>query len=134
MKIGTNRPSSGGLGLTGGIADVGSLYDALVALKNGQTDDSILDKYSEVRRKKWAEIIDPMSRANFRRVCLDEAESERNEFWNLCDRMEQDEELARQMAQVATLPQWVELRREVANICREPMFYEKTLGNTWPRS
>jgi len=90
---------SGGMGLTGGIADVGSLFDALVALKNGKADDSILDKYSDVRKKKWAEIIDPMSRANFRRVCLDEAESEREKFWALCHQMEKDDELARQMAQ-----------------------------------
>lgn len=94
--------SSGGLGLTGGIADVGSLYDALVALKEGKADDSILDKYSEVRRKKWAEIIDPMSRANFRRVCLDEPEKDRNEFFELCRRMEKDDELARQMAEVSS--------------------------------
>lgn len=93
--------TSGGLGLTGGIADVGSLYDALIALKEGKADDSILDRYSEVRIKKWQEIIDPMSRANFRRVCLDEAESERNEFWKLCEKMEKDDELARQMAQVS---------------------------------
>jgi len=89
----------GGLGLTGGIADVGSLFDALVAMKNGKADDSILDKYSEVRRKKWAEIIDPMSRANFKRVCLDESEASRNEFWTLCKKMDGDEELAKQMAQ-----------------------------------
>jgi 2-polyprenyl-6-methoxyphenol hydroxylase-like FAD-dependent oxidoreductase len=79
---------SGGLGLTGGIADVGSLFDALVALKEGKADDSILDKYSQVRREKWAKIIDPMSRANFRRVCLDESESDRKEFWALCKKME----------------------------------------------
>lgn len=72
-----------------------------MAMKNGQADDSILDKYSEVRRKKWAEIIDPMSRANFKRVCLDEAESDRNAFWALCEKMEEDEDLARQMAQVS---------------------------------
>ncbi len=88
------------MGLTGGIADVGSLYDALIAMKEGKADDSILDKYSEVRREKWAKIIDPMSRANFRRVCLDEAESERNEFWALCKKLDEDDELARQMAQV----------------------------------
>lgn len=85
--------------MTGGIADVGSLFDALIALKEGKADDSILDKYSEVRRKKWAEIIDPMSRANFKRVCLAEAESDRNEFWALCKKMEEDDELAKQMAQ-----------------------------------
>lgn len=82
---------------------MGSLFDALVAMKEGKADDSILDKYSEVRIKKWQDIIDPMSRANFRRVCLDEADSERNEFWKLCEKMEKDDELARQMAQVSSI-------------------------------
>lgn len=77
------------------------MYDALIALREGKADDTILDKYSEVRREKWQKIIDPMSRANFRRVCLDEAESERSEFWALCEKMEKDDELARQMAQVS---------------------------------
>lgn len=118
--------SSGGLGLTGGIADVGSLYDALIALKEGKADDSILDKYSEIRKKKWAEIIDPLSRANFRRVCLDEPEKDRNEFWALCEKLEKDDELARQMAQVSGTSFdffWK------ANSCRQPMFSERTSGN-----
>ena len=87
--------------MTGGIADVGSLYDAMIALKEGKADDSILDKYSEVRIKKWTEIINPMSRANFKRVCLDETEASRNEFWALCKKMEEDDELAKQMSQVS---------------------------------
>ena len=85
--------------MTGGIADVGSLFDALVAMKQGKADDSILDKYSEVRIEKWKKIIDPMSRANFKRVCLDETEQSRQEFFALCKKMEEDDELARQMSQ-----------------------------------
>ncbi|KAK4119463.1 FAD/NAD(P)-binding domain-containing protein [Parathielavia appendiculata] len=38
----------GGMGFTGGIADVGSLYDSLVGIHTGQADDSILDKYGGV--------------------------------------------------------------------------------------
>ncbi|KAJ9603951.1 hypothetical protein H2200_011473 [Cladophialophora chaetospira] len=89
----------GGLGLTGGIADVGSLFDAFVALKEGKTDDSILDKYSEVRQEKWRKIIDPMSRANFARVCLAEPEKDRNDFIAFCKKMEEDDELAKRMAE-----------------------------------
>ncbi|KAF4624841.1 hypothetical protein G7Y89_g13328 [Cudoniella acicularis] len=59
---------SGGMGLTGGIADISSLTDCLLAMHNNLTDDSILDKYSEIRIKKWKEIIDPTSRANFGRL------------------------------------------------------------------
>ena len=42
-----------------------------------------------------------MSRANFKRVSLDETEAERNEFWALCKKMEEDDELAKQMSQVS---------------------------------
>jgi hypothetical protein len=93
---------SGGLGLTGGIADVGSLYDAFVAMKDGKADESILDKYSEIRIKKWQEIINPMSRANFKRVCRDEPDEEAQKFWDLCKKMDSDDELARQMSTVGS--------------------------------
>ena len=52
---------SGALGLNGGIANVGSLYDCLGAIHRGKADDNILDVYSEVRREKWKQIIDPQS-------------------------------------------------------------------------
>ncbi|KAK0625140.1 hypothetical protein B0T17DRAFT_492363 [Bombardia bombarda] len=58
----------GGLGLTGGIADVGSLCDSLVGIHTGQADDSILDKYDEMRRKIWHDIINPQSSDNMRRL------------------------------------------------------------------
>ena len=56
------------MGLTGGIADIGSLYDSLYGLHVGLADDSILDKYDETRRKIWHEIIDPISSTNLRRL------------------------------------------------------------------
>lgn len=59
---------SGGLGLTGGIADVGSLYDCLVGIHMGKADDGILDKYDEVRRGIWHEVINPTSSENMRRL------------------------------------------------------------------
>lgn len=43
----------GGLGLTGGIVDAGNLSDALIGVIQGLADESILDKYSEVRVKKF---------------------------------------------------------------------------------
>ncbi|KAG4430042.1 hypothetical protein IFR05_014481 [Cadophora sp. M221] len=86
----------GGLGLTGGFADVTSLYDCLMAMQNGLADDSILDKYSEVRRKKWHELVDPISRANFRRIWDEDAIPERNEFFAMCKKMESDEEMQKQ--------------------------------------
>ena len=52
----------GGMGLTGGIADVGSLFDALVAMQVGRADDKILDEYSRCRIEKWKDFINPTSR------------------------------------------------------------------------
>ncbi|MCJ1424708.1 hypothetical protein MMC29_002596, partial [Sticta canariensis] len=40
----------GGLGLTGGFADVTGLADCLEGIATGEADDRILDKYDEVRR------------------------------------------------------------------------------------
>ena len=52
----------GGLGLTGGIADVGALFDAFMAMQNGRADDSILDEYSRNRIETWKDFINPTSR------------------------------------------------------------------------
>ncbi len=77
---------SGGLGLTGGIADVGSLYDSLVGIHTGQADDSILDVYDEVRRRIWRDIINPVSSENMTRLFKysgpDEA-MEKDEFFKM---------------------------------------------------
>ncbi|KAL5359684.1 hypothetical protein BJX96DRAFT_183901 [Aspergillus floccosus] len=90
----------GGLGLTGGIADVGSLFDALMGIHKGLADDSILDKYSQVRRKIWAETIDPMSRENFRRLYAQDPDKarENDEFFRMCIQGETDLEVAREIA------------------------------------
>ncbi|KAL6252577.1 hypothetical protein RBB50_000296 [Rhinocladiella similis] len=58
----------GGLGLTGGLADVDSLFDCLMGIHTGQADDSILDKYDEVRRDMWHKFIDVVSSDNIRRL------------------------------------------------------------------
>ncbi|KAL2871040.1 uncharacterized protein BJX67DRAFT_213318 [Aspergillus lucknowensis] len=89
----------GGLGLTGGLADVGSLYDALMGIHTGKADDSILDKYAEIRRKIWAEIIDPTSRENFARLHQDaETARENDPFLKVCVQAETDPELSRELA------------------------------------
>ena len=76
----------GGMGLTGGIADVGSLYDAMMHLQNGRCDESVLDEYSRLRIAKWKETIDPMSRKNFDLIwnTSEEAQKNRDEFWGFC--------------------------------------------------
>ncbi|KAK3302923.1 uncharacterized protein B0T15DRAFT_402797 [Chaetomium strumarium] len=85
----------GGMGLTGGIADVGSLYESLVGIHTGQADDSILDKYDEVRRKIWHDIINPVSSENMSRLFKysgpDEA-MEKDPFFKMVSRMQNPKE------------------------------------------
>ena len=57
----------GGLGLTGGIVEVGGLSDCLVGLWKGVAE-SILDKYDVIRRAMWHDIINVVSSANIRRL------------------------------------------------------------------
>jgi hypothetical protein len=72
-----------------------------MAIQNGLTTDKILDKYSEIRIKKWAEIIDPVSRANFRRLWAEDAIPERLAFFEMCKKMETDEVMQKQGAAVS---------------------------------
>ncbi|KAH6679065.1 hypothetical protein B0J14DRAFT_685967 [Halenospora varia] len=88
----------GGLGLTGGIADVGGLYDCLAGIYDGMADDSILDKYSEIRREKYLTIVDPISSENLRRMFIDpETALESDEFLQLCKKCETDVEFSKQV-------------------------------------
>ncbi|KAH7397379.1 hypothetical protein BKA66DRAFT_241024 [Pyrenochaeta sp. MPI-SDFR-AT-0127] len=80
----------GGLGLTGGFADVGSLYDCFLGIHQDELDESILDKYSEIRIKIWREMIDPMSRANFHRLWDPAAKESRDEFFKICEKASDD--------------------------------------------
>jgi hypothetical protein len=80
----------GGLGLTGGFADVGSLYDCFMGIHQDELDDDILDKYSEVRIKIWRDMIDPMSRENFHRLWDPAYEKKRDEFFKMCEKANDD--------------------------------------------
>ncbi|OCL10233.1 FAD/NAD(P)-binding domain-containing protein [Glonium stellatum] len=88
----------GGMGLTSGICDVGSLYDCLGAIYDGKADDSILDIYSQVRRQKYKEIVDPVSTGNIRRLFDQDPERalENDEFLQQCKRAETDLEYSRE--------------------------------------
>jgi 3-(3-hydroxy-phenyl)propionate hydroxylase len=59
---------TGGLGLTSGLFDTFVLYDALAAVVRGTADDSVLDRYSEERRRTFLEIASP--RASFNKKLL----------------------------------------------------------------
>ncbi|KAK8204079.1 putative monooxygenase [Phyllosticta capitalensis] len=83
----------GGLGLTGGIVDVGGLYDCLAGIHEGVADEGILDVYSDVRRQKYLDITDPVSRENIRRLFDQDADEarERDEFIKTINRAAVDE-------------------------------------------
>lgn len=89
----------GGLGLTGGIIDVGGLFDCLAGLYEGKADTSILDKYSEVRRAKYNGIVNPISCENIVRLFGQDPERalETDEFLKLCKRAETDVAFSKHM-------------------------------------
>ena len=89
--------------MTGGIADIGSLYDSLLGIHTGQADESILDKYDEVRRKIWHDIINPVSSNNMRRLIDLDADTavENDPFLQLLKRMETDKKLQLEMSKVS---------------------------------
>ncbi|KAI0123382.1 hypothetical protein BJ170DRAFT_641632 [Xylariales sp. AK1849] len=91
----------GGLGLTGGIVDVGGLYDCLVGIYLQKADAGILDTYSDVRRQKYQQIVDPISSANLLRMFSVHPDKvlESDAFLQLCKRAETDPEVAKQLLQ-----------------------------------
>ncbi|KAG6354514.1 hypothetical protein INS49_004531 [Diaporthe citri] len=88
----------GGMGLTGGLVDAGNLFDCLYGIATGQLDDSILDKYSEVRIQKYNDIINPISSSNIRRVWDPSPEAiKADPFFQAVERANKDEEFAEEM-------------------------------------
>ncbi|KAK6544276.1 hypothetical protein TWF694_000978 [Orbilia ellipsospora] len=87
----------GGLGLTGGIVDVGGLADCLIGIHQGKTSDKILDEYSRIRIEKYKAIIDPISTENFKRLYDQDADKvfENDEFLKLLKGIEGDIEASR---------------------------------------
>jgi hypothetical protein len=80
----------GGMGLTGGFADVGSLYDCFMGIHQDELDEDILDRYSEERIKIWRNMIDPVSRENFHRLWDPAYEEKRQEFFKTCEKANAD--------------------------------------------
>lgn len=81
--------------MTGGIADVGGLYDCLAGIYHGKADESILDLYSQVRRQKYMDHTDPSTKRNLRRLTeLDpEKALEDDEFLKRLDEIEENNDL-----------------------------------------
>ena len=86
----------GGLGLTGGIVDVGGLYDCLAGIYDDKADPSILDTYSDIRRQKYNDIVNPISTENLLRMFEDpETALEQDEFLKMCKKTETDKEFSK---------------------------------------
>ena len=68
-----------GLGLTCGMADVAGVVDCLTGISKGVADESILDKYDEVRRKIYWDVSDPVSSSALRRMWTDDWENLAND-------------------------------------------------------
>ena len=83
--------------------DVGGLYDCLLGIYEGKADPSILDKYSDIRRQKYLEIVDPISSENIRRIFGQDPDKalETDEFLKLCKRTETDIEFSREFQRVS---------------------------------
>lgn len=93
---------SGGLGLTGGIVDVGGLFDCLKGIYENKADSTILDKYNEVRMQTYRNIIDVHSSANIRRLfSTDPDRALEDEFFQLVRKAETDTDTVRELQNVS---------------------------------
>ena len=97
-QIYANHLHSGGLGLTGGLVDVEGLYQCLTGIHNGLADESILDRYSEIRRLKYQTLTDPMSTANIRLLFDSNPDTalQDSEILQMVKKGEKDEEFTKQ--------------------------------------
>lgn len=78
---------------------MGGLYDCFAGIYDGRADDSILDKYSEVRREKYQTIVDPISSENLRRMFTVDPDVvlETDKFLQMCKRAETDVAFSREL-------------------------------------
>lgn len=89
----------GGLGLTGGLVDVGGLAQCLEGIARGVAGDEILDLYASVRRGIWERVIDPVSSGFFLRISqMDPAKAlEEDGFLKMVEEAGKDEEKRRKL-------------------------------------
>lgn len=87
------------MGLTGGLANIGGLFQCLEGIHQGLADPSILSTWSDVQIKKWNEIINPISSGNIRRLFDQDLEKalENDDFLKMLKKAETDDQLSKQM-------------------------------------
>ncbi|KKY35456.1 putative fad binding domain-containing protein [Diaporthe ampelina] len=61
----------GGMGLTNGMVDVGGLADCLIGIHRGLATEDILDKYDDVRRGIFQDVVDGITTMNLERIMQD---------------------------------------------------------------
>lgn len=84
------------------MSDIGSLVDCFYGLIDGKTDDSILDRWDEVRRKIYNEYISPLSTKNLERLFKDPCEVKANDpFFKLMDQAVKDPNIAKELQMVS---------------------------------
>lgn len=89
----------GGLGLTTGVADVGSLIDCLYGIHDGLASYRILDKYDEMRRQIFLNGTDVISTENFKRIMQDaEGVAQRDPVLQLLAQAKTDSNIAASLA------------------------------------
>lgn len=92
----------GGLGLTGGISDVGGLVDCLYGIYDGKASLDILDEYDRIRREVYKTITDPTSTRNLERIWKDPEtlRGGKDPFFAKLDRLKEDPNALDEMEKV----------------------------------
>lgn len=67
------------MGLTGGLVDVGELFDCLAGIHGNRADPDILDKYDQIRREKYEKFTLMVSESFLKRMASDPDEVEAND-------------------------------------------------------
>jgi hypothetical protein len=96
----------GGYGCMSAVLDVGGLADCLIGLHQGLCDDSILDKWAEIRREKFLKFVDRRSRKNMERLRGKDPEAtvKSDEFLKILRSMEGDDEATKKFLLVSHIP------------------------------
>ena len=106
------------------------LFECLEGIAIGQADDSILDKYDEVRRSIFNTVIDPTSTSNFLRIStLDTDDAiEKDPFISMCAAAKRDPTIKEKIDNVPLPLLFVSLA--ILKLCRASMLLVMTLHNT----
>ena len=105
FSLTTKSIARGGLGLTGGLSDIGSLVDCFYGIHDGKADIGILDKYDEIRVSIYKNVIDVISSANLKRLwCDPDAIRHTDPFFEMMKKAATDPQIAEELKLVSTAP------------------------------